>query len=883
MTHVYSVKTIRSLIRDLESSSVSSNITAFGRLVLFFGTKGAWDSMPAETQNDLKQHILRFLEEPPVADPGGTFTIRGLPLQLVLKTAEMVPDDEVNDRLDMLRQSNDESLRQAVLAILGISAAEDYRLEEQRIEEQRIEEQRIEERSREQATPARRAPREESASGETHLESGSVGFFRMGDSSMADILATGSEENEEKAKGTGEAPDGEKQPPHSERTQKLFLKTLQEKFPEDPRSLTRVYTRSGMGGSAGGSSGAGTAAPLEVVPVLEKKEATISEAAPAQEPQRYVNTGFVPGTNPDCPVSPTVPLKTNTKYYFIVNIGKIEKWSGELDPGKSKVPAGQETEFQVAIFSPDNGIMIRGSGDIGAVKVTGEGAEVTQQPGKKINDVPESSHKLEWLFFPITTPTTENQYEMHCIIYLKQVPIQVRRITVQVTTNPEDWPPFTRAWRSDLIFSLSDSLLPAILNQVHEHQASIFFDVDARDTSRLFIFGSEPNLVFIKEDISIGVMALQESITEARNRLIKATISYDQQGKTQYNYENLKSSRAAFPSGLLLLAEWGYVFYSQIMALIPKDKKDALSHLLQTTSYIHISMKDSTQNFFPAAMIYDFPLRNGLKEYRMCAQFWKYLEEGEDLGSINCYGDQCTARNDASKTTLCPMGFWGFRHILGIPLSLKGDIQSQIPIEDMLKVVIATAESLDTSGAHFSDMAARIKTNSSRLCPQVTINPKPATDVDELRGQLNQSPHIIYFYCHGICKPQGIPVLECGPEQNPFEIDPSYFNDITSWEKTHPLVFINGCHTGDVMPEEFLEFITPLIVQQKASGVIGTEIPIYNSMAACFAEACLSSFVGGKTIGESVRDGRLAVLSTYNPLGLVYSPFISGGVKLEKS
>ncbi|MDD1680992.1 MAG: hypothetical protein LUQ35_05225, partial [Methanoregula sp.] len=35
-----------------------------------------------------------------------------------------------------------------------------------------------------------------------------------------------------------------------------------------------------------------------------------------------------------------------------------------------------------------------------------------------------------------------------------------------------------------------------------------------------------------------------------------------------------------------------------------------------------------------------------------------------------------------------------------------------------------------------------------------------------------------------------------------------------------------------------------------------------------------------RTIAEAIRGARLKVLSSYNPLGLVYNPFISGGIRL---
>jgi len=65
------------------------------------------------------------------------------------------------------------------------------------------------------------------------------------------------------------------------------------------------------------------------------------------------------------------------------------------------------------------------------------------------------------------------------------------------------------------------------------------------------------------------------------------------------------------------------------------------------------------------------------------------------------------------------------------------------------------------------------------------------------------------------------------------------------------------------------------------AGVIGKErLLFFAPMASIFAEKCLATFLAGGTIAEAIRGARLKVLSPYNPLGLAYNPFISGGIRL---
>jgi hypothetical protein len=69
-------------------------------------------------------------------------------------------------------------------------------------------------------------------------------------------------------------------------------------------------------------------------------------------------------------------------------------------------------------------------------------------------------------------------------------------------------------------------------------------------------------------------------------------------------------------------------------------------------------------------------------------------------------------------------------------------------------------------------------------------------------------------------------------------------------------------------------------VEGNAAGVIGTEITLFEPLAAPFAEECLRRFLGGTEIGEAVHGTRLALLAKGNPLGLAYVPFVVPGLRL---
>jgi len=70
--------------------------------------------------------------------------------------------------------------------------------------------------------------------------------------------------------------------------------------------------------------------------------------------------------------------------------------------------------------------------------------------------------------------------------------------------------------------------------------------------------------------------------------------------------------------------------------------------------------------------------------------------------------------------------------------------------------------------------------------------------------------------------------------------------------------------------------VQAFVSESSASGVIGTEITIFESLATSFAEAFFEEFVAKKrSAGEAIRRARLSLLHRWrNPLGLVYIPFV---------
>ena len=80
-------------------------------------------------------------------------------------------------------------------------------------------------------------------------------------------------------------------------------------------------------------------------------------------------------------------------------------------------------------------------------------------------------------------------------------------------------------------------------------------------------------------------------------------------------------------------------------------------------------------------------------------------------------------------------------------------------------------------------------------------------------------------------------------------------------------------------PARALEFVTALM-GIAAAGVIGTEITLFEPLAVAFAEHSLKQFLAEVELGEAMRNTRLALLKSGNPLGLIYTSYALASLRL---
>jgi hypothetical protein len=605
------------------------------------------------------------------------------------------------------------------------------------------------------------------------------------------------------------------------------------------------------------------------LPVVTEEESADGEGSDQLEAKRVVNTGFARRNDAAIVIDPSLPLSRDTDYLFWLNVGLKHEKSMEVTP--SGIPqAAPGVSLAVTLVAFQDGMKVSSSADVGELSVGPNGSfKAVRQPLGK--EAPESETTL---FFAVRTPQNKGIARMRCNIYSGHVLLQSRLVEVNVGAE-ENSAEF--GFRSILDYKLSQQLDPAPIGALEPHRLSIMLNRNDDGTHSFHFYGADDDNTFKHDDVRFSEGQLTGLIKIARGTLRLVSWGNKEEWKEgiNYKYKDRKLDLNRLRSDLINLARWGYEFYSKIIDKLSgdPDEVETLEQLMLKPGLVQIAMKESPSYVLPVALIYDYALDTGAEKYTLCSVFEQALNEKAALLELACFKGQCPSRGDLTK--VCPSGFWGFRHRLGIPLSLgkAPDIEPRIKVNGDLNIAVALATDMQLLSTH--------KQSMEKLSPKMKL--VYAETRDRVFEILSKSPHLVYFYCHGgFARQEDGPFLQVGPKEHPGLILQSNFRaHKIVWKMPRPLVFINGCHTTSLEPTQALEFISPLVTYSHSVGVIGTEITIFEELASTFAEECFRRFLETECIGEAIRQARLRLLSEGNPLGLVYIPFVEGDLRVE--
>lgn len=587
-------------------------------------------------------------------------------------------------------------------------------------------------------------------------------------------------------------------------------------------------------------------------------------------PERIVSTGFANPNTADQPISPQLPLAPATAYYFWFEVGKrvegsIETQDRTLDI--DKLPP--EARLHVALFTFKDGIQLTAGKDVGEVKITPEGRVVVV---KRVAEPAVGDELLNRrLFFPVSTTSTPGAHQMRCNIYYQQTLVQSRLVTVQVMANPaaSDKPALT----SEMDYALSKALDGNQLQGMGQNRLSMMLNDNGDGTHGFRFFGENE----FKNDAALDADELKSLIKMARTALQKAAWGDEEEyapGKN-YMYASGKLNENQLRKDLVTFAVRGYRFYTTLINRLAGDVDKAweLADLMMKPGQVQIASKQSARLIVPVAMFYDYPLDDSKlsADYSICPAFMDAVKANKALETTDCFQGKCPSHG--KDTVVCPSGFWGFRHSIGLPVSVKeaNDAPAEISCPDKPKI----AMSVSTDPNFKERPKHERKLESMGFATEYADNRDKALDLMK-----NTQAQVVYFYCHGGFG-NNIPFLSVGTPDSDWLTTANIFNKRIRWRGIRPLVFINGCHTTALTPEVALDFVSTFVATSNAAGVVGTEITIFEPIAVAFAEECFRRFLTERQpFGEAVRGARLKMLQEGNPLGLVYIPYALPALKL---
>ena len=634
-----------------------------------------------------------------------------------------------------------------------------------------------------------------------------------------------------------------------------------------------------------------------------------------------VNFGFSQKDAADKKLQKTEPLLCRQSYYFWLNIGKKIDQAAIGTPHEIDLK-NLADELTVAIFDFENELEITSGKDIGELKIQADGSVKVQRQPVDTKSIPLSAAAptdfLErHLLFPISVPDKEVTYRLRCNIYCGQILVQSYVVSAKAKNEFE--PIYPEAYTKQLDYVLSKSLNATHLTSMAKepHLLSLMVN-DNGDGSSSFRFFAANGKVKYKHDTRIDGPQLSGFLRQARAALRKVSWGdeaewHEGRDKSDYRYHVETFDERKLAKDLAYLARAGSRIYTGFQLHLNKKRRE-LNEILADSGYIQIALKLTPRAVLPAAIVYDYDWNPNLfdfptTDFRLCPSFSKALKEarqegGPQLETCVCFNGGCELKamtveaheNKRPLTSLdpiiCPSGFWGYRHQLGLPLTLDGanqndqcdDIPPVIEFEDALKMFacVSTDPEFTERDSHFTKL---------RAINGLTVERDDGYEPFFTRLKGDITPHLLYFYCHGGVKAGAEnPFLQVGPKDSrKDEIDPNNWGaEGIEWTSPNPLVFINGCHTTSLNPEVTLDFVSSFVQTSGASGVIGTEITIFEPLAVRFAEECFKRFVGAPPfkekmpIGRAVRGARLELLRHGNPLGLVYIPYAVASLRLQE-
>ena len=556
---------------------------------------------------------------------------------------------------------------------------------------------------------------------------------------------------------------------------------------------------------------------------------------------RYVNTWFTDRIDGQ-PFSSDRGLVRSKPYWLQLHIGPLLEESiivapRPIDPDLPPIP--------------DEGLLLR-------VKLFSHDFEIE-------NDTHElrlfATGATERLHIALTAPDTVGEARLRAGIYYQNNLVQ--SFLFHAWVDEYEWSGRgNRAIWAEVEYSLSEDL--ADITQLQPRRVNIFVNDSPDGTHMVGVVGTPT-----EGALSVGRDKMKEAVTEFRARLL--TIVMDEQQKYRYGPDNA-GGKDQFVDDLKTLAYLGNalfrsVFYRDETIDFTRDLRQALAGAQPAVIQV---ARLSSDFVFPWAGIYDQRLTVDREKNQVCLKPLQQATPAAALDTCNA----CLQRHGQDPNTICLSGFWGFRHIVEQPLSVVREGQPTSIVRE-IKASGAPAASMNVYTGNDFKLRSGHQAWIDALIQQKAGKLIFSDKLEHVKRGLPQPQQLCYFYCHGGSSPKSLnPWLTVGQDERfmPPDLYGMALEEGWRFQNVRPLVLINACHSIEFTPEALSAFL-PEFATAGASGIIGTEVSVFEPLAVEFGQGLIQAFLDGEPIGPAVQGLRWQLLLKYNVLGLVYTPY----------
>ena len=581
----------------------------------------------------------------------------------------------------------------------------------------------------------------------------------------------------------------------------------------------------------------------------------------AAEPPRVLNVALA-DTDRE-PLPEYDPLETEQDYLVRVDIGALAAESVVVNPVEIPTerlePSLEGYRLDVLVASSDVDV----SADLHRLFLPFSGPSwvcACETPRHQCSE----DERESFLHIPFRTRSREGDATLRCTVYDRNNAVQSVRVEFAVGRGE------TERIRGVVDYSLAEDVGAA--SALEPRSMSVLTN-EAADGTHTIVVNSGDRAIAVNLTEAEAGKALQELRAKLREITVGTnnTPSYDEQNRREPE-DFLKDLKQLALLGSVL---WG--------AVVPnRDDRRYLREQLQHRATIQIARVGKV--VFPWALVYDIPRELG-EQWTLCPLLDEWDTKKSELAA---YPLTCPHENAHRANVLCPYGFWGFKHLIEQPPTVRqGVLPRKIAVLTPARAASARSHALDPAltEEHFTDLEGCLKGRFDlSKCDSRKALRKAFAD---------PTLPLVYFYCHGKTAELAgtsleVPFLEIGGND---KIGP---NDFAAWDEddkwgpahwatTAPLVFINGCETTKLSPEDVVTFVDALS-GMNAAGIVGTEIPVRQRVAGEVALRFYTQFAGqaSATVGQALYVTRIDLLAKGNVSGLAYTPFCSMDLVLSE-